>query len=103
MYNIEYLPLAKKDMEEIIYYISHELKNKKAALDLIDEFNRQEKNILTFPYGASEYQPIKSLKYKYRKVKIKNFYMFYVLHEDKKLITISRILFQKRDIEKLLK
>lgn len=28
MYQIEFLPIAKKDIEHIIYYISHNLKNK---------------------------------------------------------------------------
>ena len=27
MYKIEFLPLAKKDIDDIIYYISHNLKN----------------------------------------------------------------------------
>lgn len=26
MYTLEFLPIAKKDLEEIIYYISHNLK-----------------------------------------------------------------------------
>ena len=27
MYKLEILPIAKKDMDDIIYYISHNLKN----------------------------------------------------------------------------
>lgn len=103
MYKIEYLPIAKSDMEEIIYYISQELKNTKAALDLINEFRKQEKNILTFPYGSSICQTIKPLKYEYRKVSASNFHIFYVIDENKKIITISRVLYQKRNIEEMLK
>ena len=34
MYKLEFLTIAKKDMDDIIYYISNTLNNKKAALVL---------------------------------------------------------------------
>lgn len=103
MHKLRYSRLAKYDMEEIIHYISYELKNKKAALDLEMEFERQAKNILTFPYGASEYQSSEILEHQYRKTKANNFYIFYFIDEENKTITISRVLYQKRDIDNLLK
>ncbi len=104
MYKLTFLPLAKKDMDEIVYYISFNLKNKKAALDSANEFIKNANNILTFSYGASEYTSlVNKLEYTYRCVKIKNFYMFYVIDEDKKVITIVRVLYRKRNIDKLLK
>lgn len=103
MYKIIYLPIAKSDLEEIIHYITYELKNSVAAINLIKEFEKEEKNILTFPYGVSEYQAIKTLEHKYRKVRIKNYFMFYFIDEESKIITISRVLYQKRNIDKLIK
>lgn len=90
-------------MEEIIFYVSNELKNITAAINLIEDFKKEENKILTFPYGASEYQTIKPLEHSYRKTKVKNFYLFYYIDEENKLITISRVLYQKRDIDNLLK
>ena len=90
-------------MDEIIYYIAYNLKNKKAALDLASEFVKQANNILIFPYGVSEYIPFNKLEYTYRCVKIRNICMFYTIDENNKVITIVRVLYRKMDIEKILK
>lgn len=103
MLKLKYSRLARHDMEEIIFYISHELKNKKAALDLEMEFEKQAKNILAFPYGTSEYQSSDVLEHQYRKAKAKNFNIFYFIDEENKVIIISRVLYQKRDVDNLLK
>lgn len=58
--------------------------------------------ILEFPYTNSEYIPIKPLKYVYRKSMVKNFMMLYTIEETKKVITIVRVLYQKRDIDRIL-
>lgn len=102
MYKLEYLKLAKEDMESIIYYISYNLQNKTAALNLVDEFIKVANSILEFPYGNAEYTPIKPLKNEYRSAKVKNFIMFYTINEESKTITIVRVLYQKRDLRKLL-
>ena len=34
MYKLEFLPIAKKDIDDIIYYISNNLKNNAAAINL---------------------------------------------------------------------
>lgn len=38
MYKLEFLPIAKKDIDDIIYYISNSLKNKVAAKNMADSF-----------------------------------------------------------------
>lgn len=74
MYQIEFLPIAKKDIEHIIYYISHNLKNKIAAIKLRDLFINSLNDIILFPYGKSK----ETLKDKYRSYRVKKFY--YVLY-----------------------
>ena len=39
MYKIEFLPIAKKDIDDIIYYISNNLKNRTAAINLSKEYS----------------------------------------------------------------
>ncbi len=102
MYKIEVLPIAKKDIDETIYYISHNLKNVSAAKKLRDLFISSFDNIIEFPYIGTIYQSINTLKYKYRSYKIKNFIMFYIVDEKQKLITIVRVLYQKMDINNIL-
>ena len=102
MYKLEYLQSAKEDIEDIIYYISHILKNKTAASNLINDIIDNANNILTFPYGNAEFTPIKPLKNKYYRSKVNNFHIFYTINENTKTIVIVRVLYRKRDINKIL-
>ena len=102
MYKIEFLPLAKKDIDDIIYYISHNLKNITVSKKLRDLFMQSLDNIIEFPYGSSIYQSVGTLKYEYRSYRVKNFLMFYIVNEKQKLITIIRVLYQKMDINNIL-
>ena len=102
MYKLEFLPIAKKDMDDIIYYISNNLKNNTAAINLSKCFINGANSILEFPYGLSEYKPTSKLKNVYRSIKIKNFLMFYTINERKKTITVVRVLYHKMDITSIL-
>lgn len=68
----------------------------------MDEFIRCANSILEFPYGNAEYISIKPLKNQYRIARVKNFIMFYTINEENKTITIVRVLYQKRDMDKIL-
>lgn len=101
MYKLEFLPIAKKDMEDIIYYVSNVLVNKKAANALAKSFISEANGILDFPYGSSAHH-INNLKYEYRSIKIKNFLMFYTINERDKIVIIVRVLYQKMNINDIL-
>ena len=60
MYKLEFLPIAKKDIDDIIYYVSNNLKNISAAKKLAKSFIDGANSILSFPYGVSKYIPIKN-------------------------------------------
>ena len=94
MYKIEFLPIAKEDIDNIIYYISYNLKNITASSKLRDLFMSSLDYIIEFPYGKS--------KYEYRSYRVKNFLMFYIINEEEKLITIVRVLYQRMDIDNIL-
>ena len=68
MYKLEYLPVAQRDMVEIVRYISGELQNPAAADRLAMELVNAAESILTFPYALPAYQPIRPLKREYRKI-----------------------------------
>lgn len=90
-------------MDNIIYYISHNLNNKTAASNLVTDFIKEIDNISEFPYGGFEYILIKSLKYSYRKSKIKNYLIFFIVNDEIKIITIARVLYKRRNIIDVLK
>lgn len=102
MYRLEFLPIAKKDIDEIISYVSNNLKNKTAARKLANRFIKCSNDILQFPYGISTYNPLKHLNNEYRCLKVNNFLMFYTINEKENIITIVRVLYSKMDINNIL-
>ena len=102
MYKLEYLPVAQRDMVEIVRYIGGELQNPTAAARLAMELVNAAESVLTFLYALPSYQPIRSLKREYRKILVQNFLMFYWVDEEKKLVTVARVVYAKRDISRLL-
>lgn len=103
MYKLEFLPIAKNDMLEIVKYISDELKNPEAALRLADEFIIAAENVCTFPYSNNVYSPIKPLKAEYRRIIVKSYMMFYTVDETKKTVTIMRAIYSKRNLGEQIK
>lgn len=103
MYKLEYLPSARRDMIEIVRYISKDLDNPAAADELAVALIEAAERLTDFPYSCPVYMPIKSLKHEYRKLLVKNYLMFYWVDEAKKIITIARVIYARRDYEVLLK
>ncbi len=103
MYKLEFLPIAKNDMLEIVKYISEELNNSIAASKHAEEFISSAENICIFPYSNNVYIPIKLLEKEYRRITVKNYMMFYTVDEDTKNVTIMRVIYAKRNIGKQIK
>ncbi|MEL7633420.1 MULTISPECIES: type II toxin-antitoxin system RelE/ParE family toxin [Sporomusa] len=101
MYEIKYLPLAQKDLADIITYIADHLKAAKAALDLLDTMDKSISRLEQFPYSCKVYQPIKILDGEYRLLPVKNYVVFYVVKEQ--VVEIHRIVYAKMDLSKLIK
>ena len=102
MYRLEYLPIARQDMIEIVWYIGKELQNPMAADQLATELIEAGDSILGFPYANPAYMPIRPLKHEYRKLLVQNYFMFYWVDEEKRLITVARVVYAKRDYEHLI-
>jgi len=102
MYKLEYLPIARQDMADIVRYISHELYNPEAAEKLAVEMIKAADGLPTFPYANAAYIPIKPLKHEYRKLLIQNYIMFYWADEKEKTVTVARVIYARRDYKKLL-
>ena len=102
MYRLEYLPVARQDMIEIVRYISQELKNPDAAEHLAVQMIQAAEAVLKFPYSTPAYYPIRPLKHEYRKISVQNFLMLYWVEEEKKTVTIARVVYEKRNYDKML-
>lgn len=102
MYQLEFLPVAKNDIDHIIFYITNNLKNITASRKLRDLLIDSMDKILEFPYSCPVYSQVKRLKNEYRNFKVKNFFIFYIINEQDKIITIVRVLYQRVDIDRIL-
>jgi plasmid stabilization system protein ParE len=102
MYRLEYLPAAMRDMTDIARYISHVLFNPAAAERLADEMTEAADRLTYFPYANPVCHPIRPLHREYRRLLVRNYIMFYSVDETQKLITIMRVIYARRDYEKLL-
>ena len=102
MYKLEYLPVARRDMIEIVRYISQELHNPTAADQLAMELIEAGDSIPKFPYANPAFIPIRPLKHEYRKLLVQNYFMFYWVDEVKKLVTVARVVYARRYYKRLL-
>jgi plasmid stabilization system protein ParE len=102
MYQLEYLPIAMQDMIKISRYISYKLLNPTAASKLADEMIKAVEDIVAFPYSKPVHITPKPLKQEYRKLAVKNYVMFYWVDETEKKIVIARVIYARRDFDKLL-
>ena len=102
MYKLEYLPVARQDMVEIARYISRELGNPAAAERLATELIEAGESIPSFPYANPAYIPIRPLKHEYRKLLVQNYFIFYWVDEKSKVVTVARIIYARRDYDRLL-
>ena len=102
MYQVDFLPIARQDMMEIAKYIGHELCNPPAAEKLADEMIEAAERLAEFPYSNAVHHAVKPLKQEYRKLIVQNYIMFYQIDEKEKRVTIARVIYARRDHEKLL-
>lgn len=101
MYEIEYLPVARKDLFEIVTYIAGNLNAPKAAVDLLDEIEKSILKLKQFPFRYKVYYPMKGLQYEYRLLPVKNYAIFYIVKES--TVEIHRILYSKMNLDKIIK
>ncbi|WP_169717684.1 hypothetical protein SPSIL_042940 [Sporomusa silvacetica DSM 10669] len=100
MYELRYLPLARKDLTNIVTYIADHLKAAKAAIDLLDALDESISKLEQFPYSVKVYQPLKVLEGEYRILPVKNYAAFYVVKEQ--VVEIHRVVYAKMDLNRVI-
>ena len=102
MYRIEYLPVAVQDLTDITRYIGITQRDPFTANRLTEKIMSAIENLREMPYKYQSFRLSKPLSNDYRRFRVNNYIVFYTVDESKKLVTIYRVLYQKRDYEKLL-
>lgn len=97
-YRIEYLPIAQKDLEEILEYIQND--NPGAVLKLLDQVDKAVSQLADFPFMGIIPKDF-YLQYRhYRMLVVNSYLVFYIVTND--IVEIQRILHGKRKYSFLL-
>ena len=103
MYTIKITRVAEEDLLEIVRYISEKLKSPIAAIDLMDLIEQKTKILVESPLSckliSDEYFQQKGIRF----LQVKNYMIFFRIHDDRKEISIIRILYARRDWIYILK
>lgn len=102
MYNVEFLPVANKDITDTLHYISHTLDNKNAANRLAESISKAIDLLGEFPYSNPVYNPIRPLKTEFRKIIVKNYILFYTVIENQKLVIVYRFIYAGRNYSEII-
>lgn len=94
-------PLAEQDIDSALNYISTELCNAKAALDLLDEIEHTIENIVAFPLSMPDCKIFLITDENIRHTYVNNYCLIYEVKEESKQINILRFLYCKIDFTKL--
>ena len=102
MYDLEFLPAAQRDLVQISKYIAKSLQNPISATAVVDRMIQAAEDLRLHPYICPAYYPPQQLKYEYRKLIVGSYIMFYRVNEQRRCITVARVIYAKRDYSAML-
>jgi len=101
-YRIQYLRSFQRDFDEITTYITHNLGAPNAARELSDNLFKNIDRLADFPYSCKLCILSRPLPIEYRMFTVKNYAVFYSVDEEIKAVRFYRMLYGRRDFERLL-
>jgi len=102
-YELEYLPVAEKDLRNAAMYIAIDLKSPIAAANLMRKIRKKADALRKTPYMYREYYGEPGNETAYRAMPVNNYLVYYVVNEDSKTVEIHRVLYVRMDVDALLK
>jgi addiction module RelE/StbE family toxin len=103
MYNLAFSKIIDFDIDQSYSYIKETLEAPKAAEKLFNELYEKINDILENPYKRPLVQDKYLSSLGIRSIKVKNYVLFYVISEEKKIINALRFMYKKRDWINILK
>lgn len=97
-YSIKYLPIAEKDLTEIIEYVK--LDSPQSALSLLDEIDITILKLEDFPFIGKIPKDSRLQLLNYRILIVSSYLVFYVVNDN--IVEIRRILHGKRKYDFIL-
>jgi addiction module RelE/StbE family toxin len=93
---------AKNDLKEIGHYITEELLEPAIAIKLVDKIGDVVLSLEEMPHRNTPVSDERLSSSGIRKQLVENYIIFYKISEAKKIVTVIRILYTKRDWLSLL-
>ena len=102
-YKIMYSPAAYADLDNIVSYLIDHFEDRKAAKNLSDAIRSKVRSLDDMPerFAQVEWEPWASMNM--HRFPIKNYIVFYLVDNDRKLVTVARIFYGGQDIENIIK
>lgn len=96
-YTIKITSQAEKQLQEIIHYITHELKAPEAALHLLDALEKAFASLEHFPQRAALADDEPWRTNGIHCLPVKNFLVYFWIDEINKKVQITAVIYAKRD------
>lgn len=97
IYNVKITSQAEEQIQEIVYYISHELKAPDAALQLLDALEDAFSSLTHFPQRVVLVEEEPWHTNGIHRLPVKNFLIYFWIDEDNMRVQITAIIYGKRE------
>lgn len=102
-YNYVLTGIAEEDVDEAFDYIANELMNPDAASAFADELEEKLEEICKTPKAGRPVHNPYLKRDDIRRVLVKNYIAYYLIDEEEGKIVVLRVVYNRRDQDKILK
>ena len=102
-YDVKYIELYYKDLEKAVNYISNDLNNPQAAINLLEKIEEAIDKRKDFAESFEPYRTNRNRKDKYYRIYVDNYVIFYVVlngEGGQKIMEMRRLLYYRRQFTK---
>ncbi len=96
-YIVKITSQAEKQIQEIIHYISHELKSPGAALHLLDSFENTFTSLTQFPQRVALMDEEQWHTNGIHRLPVKNFFVYFWIDDNNMKVQITAVIYAKRN------
>ncbi|WP_434311008.1 type II toxin-antitoxin system RelE/ParE family toxin [Hominifimenecus sp. rT4P-3] len=96
-YEVKLTPQAVAQIQETVSYITYTLLEAETARHWSDFLQKQISALDSMParYPLTEEEPWRT--YGIRKMTVKNFFVYYLIDEEKKIVSVTAVIYRRRD------
>lgn len=93
---------AERDLKEIVNYLTFNLQEPKVAKDIVNEIDKSILSLEEMPYKYSLIKDSVMKEAAIRKIIVRKYIIFYKIDETNKRVGIVRVMYGRRDWQKLI-